>query len=175
MHPHLRLHAFVAHPLCSMDGKEFYALLNACLNGLSTLLLVGAYLFIRKRRYRAHGTLMIAAILVSSLFLVSYLYSKFAYGERTTASLGLENGPLKTLYLAVLIPHVILAVVMLPLIFMALYRAGFRQWSAHTRWSRPAFWIWLYVSVTGVLVYLLLYHIIPVALAVQPEAGPGAP
>lgn len=143
-----------------MQGKEFFALLNACLNGLCTVLLVCAYLLIRRRRYRAHGTLMVAAFCVSSIFLVSYIYSKLAYGEMTTASLGLENGPLKIIYLAVLIPHVILAVGMLPLIFMAMYRASRRQWDLHTRWSRPAFWIWLYVSVSGVLVYILLYQII---------------
>ena len=150
-----------------MQGRELFALLNACLNGLAGLLLVCAYLFIRRRHYRAHGTLMAAAFLVSCVFLASYLYSKYQYGELTTASLGLRSGPLKTLYLVVLIPHVILAVGMLPLIFMAMFRASRREWALHTRWSRPAFWIWLYVSVTGVMVYLLLYHIIPAAVARQ--------
>ena len=127
------------------------------------MLLVSAYLLIRRRKYRAHGTLMVAAFCVSTIFLVSYLYSKATYGEVTTESLGLKAGPLKVLYLLVLIPHVILAVVMLPLIFMAMYRASRRQWTLHTRWSRPAFWIWLYVSVSGVAVYILLYHVIPAA------------
>ena len=148
-----------------MEGKEFFALLNACLNGLATLLLVSAYLLIRRRNYRAHGTLMVSAFCVSAIFLVSYLYSKAKYGEMTTESLGLETGPLKVLYLVVLIPHVILAVVMLPLIFMAMYRASRRQWNLHTRWSRPAFWVWLYVSISGVLVYVLLYHVIPAAVS----------
>ena len=147
-----------------MEGKEFFAALNASLNGLSTLLLISAYIAIRRRRYRTHGTLMASAFLVSSVFLASYLYSRYTYGELTTEMLGLEPGFLRTLYLVVLIPHVILAAVMLPMIFMAMFRASRRQWRLHTRWSRPALAIWLYVSVTGVIVYFLLYHIIPAAV-----------
>lgn len=154
-----------------MDGKAFFALLNACLNGLSGILLVSAYVQVRRRRYRAHGILMIAAVLVSSLFLASYVYSKSVYGETTTASLGLHGGPLRALYLAILVPHVILAVGMLPLIFMALWRASRREWRLHTRWSRPALWVWLYVSVTGILVYLLLFHVIPAAVGWQGEVA----
>ena len=150
-----------------MDSKASFALLNACLNGASTVLLVSAYLLIRRRRYRAHGTLMACAFGVSSLFLASYLYSKFTYGEVTTEMLGLESGALKTFYLLVLFPHVILAIVMLPPIFLAMWHASRRRWAKHTKWSRPAFWMWLYVSVTGVLVYVLLYHIIPAAVARQ--------
>ena len=152
-----------------MQGKEYFALLNACLNGLATVLLVSAYVVIRRKKYAAHGTLMVCAFCVSTIFLVSYIYSKAKYGEMTTESLGLEMGPLKVFYLVVLIPHVILAIVMLPLIFMAMYRASRRQWNLHTRWSRPAFWIWLYVSISGVAVYLLLYHVIPAAVAMEPE------
>jgi uncharacterized membrane protein YozB (DUF420 family) len=150
-----------------MEGRESFALLNACLNGASTLLLMAAYVLIRRRRYRAHGTLMVAALVVSCGFLTSYVYSKLTYGELTTEMLGLTGGPLKTFYLVVLIPHVVLSVVMLPFIFMATFRASRRQWPLHTRWSRPAFWMWLYVSFTGVLVYLLLYHVIPTAIAVE--------
>ena len=150
-----------------MEGKEFFALLNACLNGLSGVLLVLAYATIKRKKYAAHGYLMSAAFLVSSVFLTSYLYSKYAFGERTTESLGLDGGFLKTLYLLILIPHVILAIGMLPLIFLALWRAYKRQWTRHTRVSVPAFYVWLYVSVTGVMVYFLLYHIIPAAVAAQ--------
>ena len=148
-----------------MQGNELFALVNACLNGLATVLLVCAYLLIRRKKYRAHGTLMVAAFCVSAIFLVSYVYSKAKYGEMTTESLGLEMGLLKVVYLVVLIPHVILAVGMLPLILMAMYRASRRQWNLHTRWSRPALWIWLYVSISGVAVYVLLYHVIPAAVS----------
>ena len=150
-----------------VEGKEFFALLNASLNGLCTVLLVIAYVFIRRRKYAAHGYFMSAAFLTSSAFLCSYLYSHYAFGERTTAALGLDNWLLKTLYLVILLPHVILAVAMLPFILTALWRAYKRDWTRHTRASIPAFWIWLYVSVTGVVVYLLLYHVIPAAVAAQ--------
>jgi uncharacterized membrane protein YozB (DUF420 family) len=104
---------------------------------------------------------MVGAFSVSSVFLVSYVYSKLAFGEVTTASLGLAGGWLKSIYLVVLIPHVILAVVMLPFIGMAIFRASQRRFDLHVRWSRPAFWMWIYVSITGVIVYLLLFHLIP--------------
>ena len=152
------------HWLQQLEGREFFALLNACLNGVSTVLLISAYALIRRRNYRAHGTLMVAAFLVSCGFLVSYIYSKLIYGELTTQMLGLSGGTLKTFYLVVLIPHVVLSVVMLPFIFLAMFRASRRQWRLHMRWSRPAFWMWLYVSVTGVLVYVLLYHVIPASV-----------
>jgi uncharacterized membrane protein YozB (DUF420 family) len=152
------------HWLQQLEGRESFALLNACLNGVSTVLLVCAYVLVRRGSYRAHGTLMAGAFLVSCCFLASYVYSKLEYGEQTTASLGLQNGPLKALYLAVLVPHVLLSVLMLPFIFLAMFRASRRQWRLHTRWSRPAFWMWLYVSVTGVVVYVLLYHVIPASV-----------
>lgn len=129
------------------------------------MLLIGAFLAVRRQRYRAHGTLMIGAFLVSCVFLVSYVYSKVAFGEVTTESLGLGWGFLKVSYLVVLIPHVILAMVMLPFIGMAFWGASRRQWARHTRWSVPGYWMWLYVSITGVLVYVMLYHLIPAALA----------
>lgn len=144
-----------------MTGKELFALINACLNASATVLLVLGFIEIRRGRWRRHAGFMIGAFSVSSVFLVTYLYSKYAFGEVTTASLGLASGWLKSIYLVVLIPHVILAVVMLPFIGMALFRASQRRFDLHVRWSRPAFWMWLYVSVTGVIVYLLLFHLIP--------------
>ena len=153
-----------------MEGKEFFALLNACMNGLCTVLLVIAYVMIKRKKYAAHGYFMASAFLVSSVFLCSYLYSHYAFGERTTTALGLNSTLLKTLYLVILIPHVILAVVMLPFILLALWRAYTRQWTRHTKVSVPGFWIWLYVSVTGVVVYALLYHVLPAAVAAQGAA-----
>ena len=120
-----------------LEGKEFFALLNASLNGLCTVLLVIAYVFIRRKKYAAHGYFMSAAFLTSSAFLCSYLYSKYAYGEQSTASLGLPNGVLKVAYLVILIPHVILAVAMLPFILTALWRAYRRDWTRHTRVEHP--------------------------------------
>lgn len=148
-----------------MTGKEIFALLNACLNGVATVLLVLGFIEIRRRQWRRHAAFMLSAFAVSSVFLVSYVYSKYAFGEVTTASLGLTSGWLKWLYLVILIPHVILAIVMLPFIGMALWRASQRRFDLHPRWSVPAFWMWLYVSVTGVAVYVLLFHLIPAYVA----------
>lgn len=153
-----------------MEGKELFALINACLNGLSTILLVLGFMAIRSKWWRLHGTLMVSAFLVSSVFLASYLYSKYTFGQVTTASLGLTSGWLYWTYLIVLIPHVILAIVMLPFILMALFRASQKKFHLHTRWSIPGFWIWLYVSITGVVVYILLYHVIPANIAVERAA-----
>ena len=107
-----------------MEGKEFFALLNACMNGLCTVLLVTAFVMIKRKKYAAHGYFMSAAFLVSSVFLCSYLYSHYAFGERTTMAMGLNSTICsRSLYLVILVPHVILAVVMLPFILTALWRA----------------------------------------------------
>ena len=132
--------------------------INAGLNGLSTALLIAAYVFIRRRNIRAHATCMISATAVSTLFLVGYLAHKFISGDKTS---GLEPGLLRTVYFAILIPHIILAMVMLPMILLTLWRAYRRQWDRHKRIARPTYWIWLYVSVTGVVIYWMLYHLFP--------------
>ncbi len=133
-------------------------LLNAILNGTSTILLVVGYVLIKRRRYAAHAWTMGAAFVVSTLFLIGYLTHKYTSGDRTS---GLDPGLLRTVYLAILIPHVILAMVMVPMIVMVLLRAWRRQWEKHRRLARPTFWIWLYVSVTGVIIYWMLYHLFP--------------
>jgi len=143
--------------------KEQFALLNACLNGLSGLLLVVAYVAVKKKRYYLHGYLMSAAIVSSAVFLVSYLTSKALHGEQSTSALG--TSPIRIIYFIILIPHVLLAVGMLPFIFVTVLRAYQRDWIRHRRIARPTFWIWLYVSVTGVIIYWMLYHLFPTMLA----------
>lgn len=142
--------------------------LNAALNGLSTLLLITAYVFIRRGRenVRIHATLMISAFAVSSIFLGFYLVHKFFGQERTTAMLGI-TGWLKGIYLFILIPHVILAMVMLPMIISTFYMAWKRRWESHKKIARPTFIVWLYVSVTGVVIYWMLYHLLPSVAAQQ--------
>ena len=132
--------------------------LNATLNGICTLLLVVGYVAVKRRRYRFHGWTMALAFAVSTLFLVGYLAHKALSGDRSS---GLSAGPLRTLYFAILIPHVILAMVMVPMILMVLLRAYWRQWDKHRRLARWTFPIWLYVSVTGVIIYWMLYHLFP--------------
>ncbi len=152
-----------------MHGKEFFAAINSSLNGFSAILLVVAYLFVRRGMWRAHGTTMVLALLSSAAFLGSYLYSKWAFGEVST---GMPAGWFRTFYLIVLFPHVLLAIVMLPMIGMSVYFAYKRAWDRHRRIAFPTWCIWLYVSVTGVLIYFILYQWYP---ALYPDAFHGSP
>lgn len=138
--------------------KELLAAINATLNGTSTLLLVLAFVFIKRKQVKAHAWSMIAALTTSAVFLVFYISSYVLFGERSS---GIAASPIKTAYLLLLLTHIVLAVVMLPLIFMALLRAYNREWAKHHRIASPAFFIWFYVSVTGVVVYWMLYHLFP--------------
>jgi uncharacterized membrane protein YozB (DUF420 family) len=140
--------------------------LNATLNGLAAALLVTAYVFVKRRNYRAHATLMISAFLVSCVFLCFYLYHKHllmqATGSAETSTADVRPVALRYAYLFVLLlPHVLLAMAMLPMILTTFFFAATRRWTAHKKLARPTFWIWLYVSVSGVLVYLTLYHLFP--------------
>jgi uncharacterized membrane protein YozB (DUF420 family) len=138
--------------------RQEFAVLNASLNGTCVALLIAAYVLILRRKYAAHGWTIGVAIVVSTAFLTSYLTSKLVHGEVTT---GIPPGGFRTFYLFVLIPHVILAVVQLPLIASAVVLAARRRWTAHRKIARPTFFIWMYVSVTGVLIYFILYRWYP--------------
>jgi uncharacterized membrane protein YozB (DUF420 family) len=141
-----------------VHGKELFAAIDAALNGTSTILLVAGYLLIRQNKVRAHAWLMICALTTSTAFLVCYVYSKVKFGETSS---GLQPGLLRTSYLILLASHVILAAGMLPPIIITVWRAYTRQWERHRQIARPTFWIWLYVSVTGVIIYFLLFHLFP--------------
>jgi uncharacterized membrane protein YozB (DUF420 family) len=154
-------------PLCgntlTPDPKEFFAAVNASLNGISGLLIVVGYFFIKRRHIArrnmiVHVWLMSSALIFSSAFLVLYIYTHARYGERTTS---LAHGPLRTAYLIMLASHILLAACVLPMIVITVIHAYKRRWDKHRKLARPTFWIWLYVSVTGVLVYVLLYHVFP--------------
>lgn len=152
-----------------MEGKELFAAINASLNGLSTVLLLAAFVAVRKRKYTLHGTLMSTALLSSAVFLGCYLYSKYAFGEVST---GMPRGWFRTFYFVVLFPHVLLAIVMLPGIFAAVFFAITRRWSWHVRVVRYTWPVWVYVSITGVLIYFILYQWYP---ALYPEAFRASP
>ena len=130
---------------------------NASLNAVAGVLICLAFWFIKTRRWKAHGYTMISAALVSAVFLVCYVTYHYLHGERSTH---LSHAPhwLRNIYLVVLFPHLLLAMLLLPMIGITLRRAYRRDWSSHRRVSVPTFWMWLYVSVTGVIVYLMLYH-----------------
>ena len=130
---------------------------NAFLNGASAVLLFTGYTFIRARNVIAHRACQIAALIVSSLFLASYLFYHYHHG--TTRFLGV--GFVRPLYFTILTSHTILAVVIVPLIFLTFYRALRGDFIRHRRIARVTLPLWLYVSVTGVIVYLMLYHFYP--------------
>ena len=133
--------------------------LNAFLNGTSAVLLLSGYFFIRKGNIAAHRTCQISAVIVSLLFLCSYLTYHFNHGATRFTG----QGFVRPLYFIILTSHTILAVVIVPLVAVTLIRALRRDFVRHRRIARITFPLWLYVSVTGVIVYLMLYQIYPSA------------
>jgi len=135
--------------------------LNAALNASSAVLLIVGILLIKRGRYRSHAITMIMAALVSAAFLACYLIYHYKTGEQSTKQMSWIPPWLRIIYLLILFPHLLLAVVMLPMIYLAFHRAYRRQWEKHRRIAKPTFYIWLYVSVTGVVIYWMLYHLFP--------------
>ena len=133
---------------------------NAALNSTCTVLLVVGYYLIRRGQWRAHAWVMGAATVVSAAFLTFYLIYHYHVGEVSTKDWGLPRW-LRAAYLLLLASHILLAVVNLPMILLTLYRAYRRQWPQHRRIARLTFPVWLYVSVTGVIIYWMLYHLFP--------------
>ena len=132
--------------------------LNAALNTLATIFLILGYVFIKKENKEAHKKCMIAAFCTSTIFLACYLYYPFPVEAVTRFT-----NPVwfKPYYLVLLFTHIVLAVVMLPFIFKALWHAYKGQFDQHKKAVKWAWPMWLYVSITGVLVYLILYQIFP--------------
>ena len=131
--------------------------LNACLNATSALFLLLAYRAIRRLEIDRHRRLMIAAAITSAVFLASYL----TYHARVGSVRFTGQGPVRTVYFTILISHTILAVAVLPLVLRTLYLGLRRRDDKHRRIARWTFPIWLYVSVTGVVVYVMLYRLYP--------------
>ena len=130
------------------------AAVNATLNGTAALLLTGGWLAVRSGRRRLHGWLMGSAFAVSVIFLGSYLTRVYISGTHKYPGSGIWRG----IYLTILITHMILAVITPPLAIRTIYLAYRRRFADHRRLVRWTLPIWMYVSVTGVIVYLLLYH-----------------
>jgi uncharacterized membrane protein YozB (DUF420 family) len=127
---------------------------NATLNAIAATLLVYGYILIRRRRIEQHRRVMLAAFAVSALFLESYLVYHANAGSRPFPG----RGAIRVVYFTILISHIILAAAILPLALITLSRALRQRFDLHVpiaRWTLP---IWLYVSVTGVIVYLMLYR-----------------
>lgn len=129
--------------------------LNATLNAISFLLLVTGYAFIRRKQWRKHRACMIGALIMSGLFLTSYVIYHAQVGSVPFQ----KTGWIRTLYFAVLIPHVILAAAMVPPVIITASRGLSAKYDAHRRIARWTLPIWLYVSITGVIVYWMLYRL----------------
>jgi len=128
--------------------------LNASLNGVATVFLVAGYVLIRRRRIEAHRASMMAAVAASALFLISYVIYHANAGSRPFTG----TGPIRAIYFFILLTHIVLAAAIVPMVLITLSRAlreRFDRHAAIARWTLP---IWLYVSVTGVVIYLMLYR-----------------
>ena len=128
---------------------------NACLNSLSAIFLTSGYLFIRRKNIIAHRNCMLGAFLTSTIFLICYVVYHLNAG-RTVFK---DPAWFRPIYLAILLTHTVLAVALVPMVLITLSRALRQRFDRHkiiARWTWP---LWMYVSVTGVIIYLLLYQI----------------
>ena len=127
---------------------------NAVLNATAAIVLVVGYLAIRRRRIGLHRACMLTGVGLSVLFLVSYLTYHAQVGSRPYTGVGWS----RTVYFAILLTHTVLAAAIVPLVLVTLRRALRAEFIRHARIARVTFPLWLYVSVTGVVVYWMLYH-----------------
>ena len=134
---------------------DSFPLLNSCLNATSATLLVIGFIFIKTGRYKAHGITMIAAFCTSAVFLTCYL---IYHTQRAPKSLGLPMSAFTMVYFIILFTHTILAIVIVPLILITFWRAYKRLWDKHRKIAVITMPLWFYVSVTGVVIYFMLYH-----------------
>jgi putative membrane protein len=148
----------VPHPTRSAspsDGPDALATVNAALNGASAMGLVLGFLAIKRRRVDLHRLCMSTSFVLSSIFLVTYLVHHARVGSVKFQG----SGGLRTLYLALLVPHVVLAAAIVPLALTTLFRGLTSDLPRHRAIARRTLPLWLYVSVSGVLLYFMLYHL----------------
>ena len=129
---------------------------NATLNAIATAFLTAGWIFIRRRQITNHRACMIGAFVTSAMFLTSYLVYHANVGSVPFGG----QGTLRLVYFAILITHIVLAALILPLALVTLSRALARRFDRHRRIARWTLPIWLYVSVTGVVIYVMLYHLV---------------
>jgi uncharacterized membrane protein YozB (DUF420 family) len=138
-----------------MTDYSIFPKINATLNGCSAVFLVTGRVLIGRGKVAAHRLMMLTAVGTSSLFLVSYLYYHYHVGSVHFRGTGWT----RSIYFGILISHTILAVLIVPMVLITLSRALREQFDRHRAIARWTFPLWLYVSVTGVIVYLMLYQI----------------
>lgn len=129
-----------------------FAKANAVINTVVSMLLVSALVAVKKGRYALHRKLMLAAIVMSVLFLVSYICHHLLAGDTTYGG----QGAVRYVYYFILVTHIVLAAVILPFILFTSYRALVAEWAAHRKLAKITWPVWFYVSVTGVIVYLMI-------------------
>ncbi|HYE26476.1 MAG TPA: DUF420 domain-containing protein [Clostridia bacterium] len=137
-----------------MDTLSYLPAVNAALNGTSALLLVVGQRLIKRGRIEAHKRTMIAAIVCSALFLISYLYYHAQVGSVRFQGQGWS----RPVYFTILLTHTVLAAVIVPMVLVTLYRGLKRMDVRHKAIARLTFPLWVYVSITGVAIYAMLYH-----------------
>lgn len=147
----------LGRPAAARGGYDVSALpaVNAFLNGTSAVLLSAGFVFIRRKHIAAHRACMLSAFGVSALFLVSYL----VYHAQAGSVPFQGRGWVRPVYFALLLSHIVLAAVIVPLALTTIHRAWTGRFDRHRRIARWTLPIWLYVSVTGVLIYLMLYQL----------------
>lgn len=129
-----------------------FAKINAVINTGVSILLIAALVAVKAKNYRLHKRLMLIAMILSVLFLVSYIFHHLFAGDTKFGG----EGPIRYFYYTILISHIILAAIILPFILFTAYRAMIAEWPQHRKLARITWPIWLYVSITGVLVYLMI-------------------
>jgi uncharacterized membrane protein YozB (DUF420 family) len=132
---------------------------NASLNALSTVFLTLGYIFIKRQKQNAHRNCMIAAVITSAVFLFFYVLHKILVRGVHTPFGG--EGIVRTFYYVMLISHILLAMAIVPLVLVTMSRALKERWEHHKKIARWTWPLWMYVSITGVLVYLMLYRWFP--------------
>lgn len=131
---------------------HIFATINATINSAVSLLLLTGLVSVRYRRFRLHRGVMIAAIILSSLFLISYICHHLFSGSTSFGG----TGTIRYVYFLILITHIFLAAVILPFILFTSYRALTAEWAKHKKIARITWPVWFYVSVSGVIVYLMI-------------------
>ncbi len=132
---------------------QYLPTIDAILNCISTIFLILGFIEIKKGNKETHKKYMISALISSALFLACYLVYHYYTGSKKFPDLGW----IKILYFVILFPHIVLAALMVPMILMTFYHAFKGNFEKHMWWAKKTFPIWLYVSITGVIIYLMLY------------------
>lgn len=143
--------------MSSAGFGDVLATVNACLNGTSTVCLLLGFIAVKNKRIKLHKWSMISAFTASTVFLIGYLIRFYLTGAHRFPDVGLW----RTVYLIILFSHMILALAAVPLVVRTLFLAYKKRFDEHRRIAKYTYPIWLYVSVTGVIVYLMLYQLAP--------------